>query len=146
MLFGSHNIGVDNYYYLSLCTNNADGECPAANNTLTWTQKTTGTSGGWNAPDGSIQLNRWQHVAVTYDCSSIANEPIFYVNGVAVTPNLVVSTPTGATQCNDSSFNKYISAEGLFPGIMDDVRLYSRILTATEIKQLSRLGGATIMP
>jgi Concanavalin A-like lectin/glucanases superfamily len=34
----------------------------------------------------------------------------------------------------------------IFPGIIDDVRIYNRALSPTEVQQLYHLGTATILP
>ena len=41
-----------------------------------------GTRGAWEAP-GTIALNTWTHVAIVYDNSLTANDPLIYVNGVS---------------------------------------------------------------
>ena len=37
--------------------------------------------GAWYTPSGSTQLGAWQHVVLVYNNSSVANDPVIYVNG-----------------------------------------------------------------
>jgi hypothetical protein len=82
----------------------------------------------------TVPLNEWTHVAATYD----GNFARIYINGQP-SGSLVTSA-----SCNvaDSSGNFVIGGEAslvfLFQGAMDDVRVYQRTLTATEIDQLYR--------
>ena len=97
------------------------------------------TNGGqWQTPTNTATLNQWIHFAVTYDGSSTANDPIFYINGgrVATTE---VGTPSGTFQSDatETLLLGNTSAGGkATDGKMDDVRLYNRALSANEIHQL----------
>ena len=85
-----------------------------------------------------IAINRWYHVVGTYDAST--NFRIFYRNGVA--------GDAGNTAANDFSggTNFYISGWGhganiqKWNGFIDDVRVYNRALTPSEIKRLYNMG------
>ena len=78
----------------------------------------------------------WIHVAVTRTSSGTAN---IYVDGsLSGTANQSSGTPIAG------SANVYIGnrsgADQTFDGLIDDVRVYNRVLTATEIKQLYLMG------
>jgi len=114
----------------------------------------------WSAHSGSWQTNnsivpyQWNHVAVSYSYSDpIGTAPRIYINGVLETLATSASntgtfvTPSAATQvwvgrrCDASS-----SAP---PGRLDDIRVYDRILSATEIQMLYNMGapvGPTALP
>jgi MSHA biogenesis protein MshQ len=85
----------------------------------------SGSLGAWYAPASSITFNAWQHVAVTYDKDSDANNPKIYINGasVAVSETDAPSAPLD----DDKSFNLYIGnrADGArtFDGILDELRI-----------------------
>jgi hypothetical protein len=95
------------------------------------------TSAG--GPDRGIQgpprltLNAWTHIAVTYTTAAGGSSLKFYVNGALVT------TINGANQnilaanqpLRIGNSNASIS-EG-FNGLIDEVRVYNRALSATEI-------------
>jgi beta-lactam-binding protein with PASTA domain len=75
-----------------------------------------------------IPLNTWTHLATTYD----GTNQRFYVNGVLVK---TVANPGAITQSNgalriggnNSSFYEF------FTGLIDEVRVYNRALSASEI-------------
>lgn len=96
------------------------------------------TAGDWLGPTGSIIFNTWQHVAMTYNRGSTANNPVLYVNGQSVTVT-THSTPAGTlTSDATGTFrigNSPFSSDG-FDGLIQNVRVYNRILTAAEITQL----------
>jgi hypothetical protein len=78
---------------------------------------------------GSIlPLNRWSHLAATYNGSTLT----IFVNGVAVSTRSVpgpLKTSTGVLRLGGTS----VWGEW-FKGKMDDVRIYDKALTATQIK------------
>jgi type II secretory pathway pseudopilin PulG len=105
----------------------------------------TGGRGWWKIPNSSINLNIWQHIAVSYDASSAANDPEIYLNG---SPLLVteVDTPSGTVR-SDASINLRLGnyagdTTHTFDGKIDDARIYNRILSATEIADLAASGGS----
>lgn len=70
----------------------------------------------------------WVHVAVTYNGTTNANA--IYLNGV------LASTPP-ATCCSDDAGGSHnIKIGQLLNGYIDDVRLYSRTMTAAEVQTL----------
>jgi hypothetical protein len=79
---------------------------------------------------GSVDLNTWTYVVVTRTSAGIAN---FYVNGVGSgTPNQNSGPPAAGTM------NLLIGGDGshAWDGLIDDVRIYNRVLSPDEIKQL----------
>ncbi len=77
----------------------------------------------------------WYHVAQTYDGSTLT----LYVNGVPAgsvsSPGPIVTTTQPLRiggGCNPGSYPLH------FPGVIDDVRLYSRALTAGEIEAITQ--------
>lgn len=106
----------------------------------------SGGNGSWVTTSKEITLNKWNHVIVTYDSNSASNDPTLYINGgaVAITEDL---TPVG-TRVSDAGADLYIgnrSADNrTFDGIIDDVRLYTKILSQTEIDGLYYGGNLVI--
>lgn len=87
----------------------------------------------------SITLNAWQHVSVTWTGSATATNIHLYVNGT-----LSDGTATnGAGASRDDSAapfaigNRPVDAARGFDGLIDDVRVYNRVLTSTEIQTLA---------
>jgi hypothetical protein len=83
----------------------------------------------WTYGPSALPTGTWTHLAVTYDGAAIR----LYVNGVSV----AVAARTGdlATTTNslqiggDSIYGQY------FKGLIDEVRVYDRALSQTEIQQ-----------
>ena len=88
----------------------------------------------WVTPVGSIQTGVWYHVAVTYIDASATNDPIIYINGESQ-PVKETLTPKGKA---DRSTNPF-TISGAFDGIIDEVRIYNRVLSATDIIALVNL-------
>jgi hypothetical protein len=74
-----------------------------------------------------LPLNTWTHLAVTYDGSTIR----LYVNGTQVATKAVSGSIISSTAPlrigGDSVWGEY------FTGLIDEVRIYNRALSATEI-------------
>ena len=76
----------------------------------------------------TLTLNTWSHLAVTYDGATLR----LYLNGVQVISRAQtgpIPTSTNPLQIGgDSLYGQY------FQGMIDEVRVYSRALTATQIQ------------
>ena len=73
-----------------------------------------------------LALNGWSHLALTYDGAT----ETLYVNGIAVSSVSVIGSmqnSTGALTLGNDNLGE------AFAGLIDDVRIYSRALTPTEI-------------
>ena len=76
-----------------------------------------------------LPINTWTHLAVTYNGSTLT----LYRNGVAVATSTVsgtLSPTTGTLQIGASQFGEY------FKGLIDEVRIYNRALSDTEIQTI----------
>src|SRR3989344_1263779 len=97
-----------------------------------------------NTSPGSAPVNTWTHVVATYDRSlacSASTRPRIYINGVDVsTPDTVNGTGGALTGANVVTIGASLGPTLYFPGIIDDVRIYNRALSASEIKQLYLMG------
>lgn len=85
------------------------------------------------SPLDVITLGTWHHVAATYGGSTRR----VYVDGVEVTfttgaSALSYDTMPVSIGCDDNS-----PASGFFRGALDDVQVYDRVLSATEIAELA---------
>lgn len=106
---------------------------------------TDGTGNGvWRTTATVFAISNWYHVAITYDNSNTANDPLIYVNGVskAITE---VATPTGALQTGtNAEFSIGAVSIGTagagtsHDGKIQDIRIYDRILSSAEITTLSQ--------
>jgi hypothetical protein len=89
-----------------------------------------------------LSINPWYHVVVTYDGSKLANGIKIYINNSNTTLTTNYDTFTG------SSINSQIVQFGRaglggthFNGIMDEIAIYNKELTPSEITQLYNEGN-----
>jgi hypothetical protein len=93
---------------------------------------TTGTPHILSSPAGIVNANVFQHVAVTYDKAT--GYTALYCNGAVVaTANLGVFTPKTST---DLLFGHRGSTGESYLGVLDEVGLYNRALSASEIQAI----------
>lgn len=95
------------------------------------------TYGQWQTPNNSVKLNVWQFVVFTLDLSSVNNEPVLYLNAVS-SEVIQNQAPVGNLAADDT--NAYIGNDSTtartFNGLIDDVKVYNRILTQAEVIDL----------
>jgi hypothetical protein len=98
-----------------------------------------GTTGGqWQTPNNPFTINNWVHVLVGYNVSSIANDPVIYINNTlqVLTES---STPAG-TILTDVGVPLIIGgrsdANQPFHGEIKDFRVYNRIPISAEVTTL----------
>jgi|GEM_PF-5491042 len=87
-------------------------------------------------PAGSILAGQWYHVAATYDGGSAASGVKLYVNGVMPSLNTIHDDLTSSsilTTANAIIGSGCNGSSARFDGKIDDVRVYSRALSALEI-------------
>lgn len=92
-----------------------------------------------NIQGGSIPLNTWTHVAMTFDSAS--GQYALYVNGQSVasvnSPGTIFPTDHNVLIGREDS---YISRA--FDGLIDEVGIFNRALTASEIQAIFKAGSA----
>src|SRR3989344_5393729 len=92
-----------------------------------------------------VNNGQWHHLLVTYDGSKTLAGVIRYVDNSVDAVSSSADQFTGSSS-NAISFNigsRNDGADTLFDGIVDDVRVYNRALSATEVTRLYQLGGTT---
>ncbi len=91
-----------------------------------------------NAYAGTIALNTWYHVAVTFNSTAVAGtDPILYIDGDAKSLTITDSVGSVVTDAG-SNLRIGIRGSGLdrqFDGKIDDVRIYSDALSASEVEK-----------
>ncbi len=108
------------------------------NRTLDGRVRYSGTHAYVKSPNNTILLNEWQHIAMTW--SRATDTTRLYHNGVEVT-YAMQDIGTGTPQ-NDNDYPFTIGARGalgpvtFLNGLLDDLHLYNRPLTAQEIRDL----------
>lgn len=93
--------------------------------------------GDWTYVESTETINtgQWYNFIGTFDGSTSR----FYINGTLIGS----ASKTSAIRYNESRgpiIGKYFSPGDYFKGLIDDVRLYNRALSASEIMQLYRTG------
>ena len=104
----------------------------------------SGDDASWVSTTTQVPNNTWTHIAITYDASSTSNEPIIYVNRSVV--EISASTPTGTRDTDvgsDMIVGAFFNGIWEWDGFLDDVRLYSNTLTATNIDGIYNSGNGT---
>jgi hypothetical protein len=99
----------------------------------------TGISGNWGSNEGgnaniSYQLGQW--MMLTY--VSTGNGLKLYKNGTLVI-NLPGSLSTNVTNSRDLYFGRFSSYWYPLDGVLDDMRMYNRALTDSEVQKLYQL-------
>ena len=97
-----------------------------------------------NSPIDSVVVNQWQHLSLVWDGTTL----VLYKDGVSV--GSVTGTFTGLWNGDIVAKRKTsIGANGMddnfyFDGGIDDVRVYNRALSASEIAQLYNFGASKL--
>ena len=93
--------------------------------------------GAGSITGGSVPTNVWTHVAGTYDRQFIR----LYVNGVEVT-NTAATSPIPTSTENLGIGRHALFATRNFDGLIDEVSIYNRALSAGEIATIHTAGSA----
>jgi len=75
----------------------------------------------------------WQHVAMVYD--GVSNTVVFYLNGASDSKATSVSGVLDSP-AQDLFIGSYTQGAEFFSGLIDEVRIYNRALSATEVADL----------
>ena len=85
----------------------------------------------YNSNSNVLVLNSWQHIVLTF--SSATHKAYYFVNGVDAGSSTVAGTLPSTT---DSLYiGSYDLSTRFFNGLIDEVRVWNRSLSADEIKQ-----------
>ncbi len=102
-----------------------------------WCNFDGATNGTWITTSTEVTLNKWVHITLTYNSGATANDAIIYINGavVALTES---ATPDGTRVTDvgsDLTIGNFSTDAFTFDGIIDEVRLYTRMLNPQEIQR-----------
>ncbi len=82
----------------------------------------------------------WNHAVVTWDGSSTATNVHLYINGSEVS-GYAGQIDGAGSKVSDASNSLHSSASsGSFDGILDEARIYNRVLSPDEITRLYNMG------
>jgi len=102
-----------------------------------------GTSHWINSAGGLVSAGVWHHVALTY--SKSAGVGTIYVNGVSVVQQVLGSFSVQTAPPFDLLFGHRVDGSALhyrFSGGMDEMSVYARTLSASEIQAIFAAGAA----
>ncbi len=106
--------------------------------------------GFWWTPGDSLVLGRWLCVALSYDRSSDANDPIIYIRDTASQSVLTVQTlfeasiPSGTATTANTGYcvGNRATQDRTFDGRMAYLQYWNRILTSGELNQAMHRPGS----
>ncbi len=127
---GENNLGGilnNNKFFIELSTNNKI-QVRNANNTVTASDA------------GSVTLGEWQHVAVTRSGKTIS----IYINGYSRCAFYCTSNDDPIAGNTNVYIGNRNAGDRAFDGSIDEVRVYNRVLSATEIGEI--YGGVVAPP
>jgi hypothetical protein len=121
----------------------AESGAPSSNSqSLGFISRRSAQDGEWDTPANSMVYSSWSHVAVVYDSSSTSNDADLYINGVKQTISKITS-PRGRQTANEGEgfIGNRIPLNQGWDGLIDELRIYNRALSATEIVSLYDQGN-----
>uniref|UniRef100_A0A6M3LAS4 Putative lectin/glucanase superfamily protein n=1 Tax=viral metagenome TaxID=1070528 RepID=A0A6M3LAS4_9ZZZZ len=101
--------------------------------------------GEWETTATEVTIGTRTFVAVTYNSSSVANNPIMYIDGVVKTVGsglTEVSTPDGtrtSDAASDLIIGNNVGGTRSYAGIIETTWAYNRILSAGEIEHIRQV-------
>ena len=115
---------------------NAEGWRVGPSSTNNWVFGVGNDSGATNVTSGaSVALGSWTHVAATYD-PSVPNMAIYLNGTIDLAKQAPIFIPSqGTLHIGCRADNSQVAAH--YDGLVDEVRIYSRILAPTEISALA---------
>ena len=123
---------------------------PSCNRTLAYGNQTTNKYGQWKPPNDILPMpdagalsEHWRHFVVVHDRRRIENDPQFFLDG-ALTTTEKLELFDGGTFVSDQGEPLALGYRVNSParslnGQLDDVRLYNRLLSPSEVEALFRL-------
>lgn len=117
---------------VSFGTNDPDG--------TTFVSWIGGTSGAQNA--GTLATGQWHHVVHVFAASGANTTLTVYVNGAKV--GNTVSTATVNMNFTSLNFGAARTGVRVFDGMLDEVAVWNRAITANEVTELHQRGQASL--
>jgi len=108
-----------------------------------------GAGAGWTTSSRPVSLNQWNHVVIVYNGSNVDNNPIFYINGVAliVGGGITETLPPVGTIEPDNGVMSVLEigsdfggGSSTFDGVINKPAVWSSELTETQAKYLYNKG------
>ena len=96
--------------------------------------------------NGTLVPNKWQHVVATWDGTGNCSTGVtLYVNGAPAAQSGSVNGADAISYVAGLvvAIGDLAAGANNFPGAIDDVRVYNRVLSAEEVKRLYHIGATT---
>jgi len=106
----------------------------------------TSTGGGQQIESASnVQTTDWQHLVLTWESGGTLT---LYIDGTATTPTFNSSATSGTLTSNTTLLlgRGGKDANSSWNGLLDELRIYNRVLTQAEITQLGQEAPSNIGP
>jgi hypothetical protein len=100
-----------------------------------------GDDGNWKITNLDVPIGSWSHIAITYNSSDVANDPVIYVNASskAITED---TDPTGTVNADNS--NKIIGNQNgngrAFDGYISECAMWKTVLDADAVTAIYNSG------
>jgi hypothetical protein len=107
----------------------------APNNTVRFTISTNTTNSTNLYSSSTLTDNVWYHITAVYNGTAMK----IYINGIL--DSQVSKNGTIVYDSNSLRIGSFDGSNGLFNGIIDEIRIYNRTLSDEEIKQLYFMGS-----
>ncbi len=90
------------------------------------------------ATGGVLQVGTWTHVVLTWDGGQLASGVRLYADGSEVVYNTATVSDSMTPRPDESTITVAIGCDAStgFPGAIDDVKIYDRVLTPAEVAAL----------
>jgi hypothetical protein len=95
---------------------------------------------GWEEQILPLDVDVWHHFAMTYDGTTIR----YYGDGVELDTDPGKSNDRNLVHADRVHVGKRATSNLCFPGTVDDARIYSTVLSESEIAYLATQGAATL--
>jgi prepilin-type N-terminal cleavage/methylation domain-containing protein len=89
----------------------------------------------------TIPVNKWTHLVTSWN----GTYNTFYFNGVAATPNSLVSPTAGAHTPMIGADSRGVSSEQYFRGYMDDLRVFNAPISSSKAKEIYFAGLSSLL-
>ncbi len=106
----------------------------------------SGSTGKWRDCMPLLTYNSWHHIVISYNADSTGNDPLLYIDGISVSlPEAVAPSGTRLTDTgNTLELGSNTATSRASDGVMDEVRIYRRILSVSEVGALYGQGAGKI--
>lgn len=104
--------------------------------------RVAGTTHTLIADNGALNTGIWQHAAATYNGNMLR----LFLNGIEVGSKALQGSIDAAPGIKVAIGSQPGGRERLFDGLLDDIRILNRAMSATELRELARANSSSMQP